>query len=69
MSLPTNTWISVDRSNEIPESDLRKGYSIPVDLTDLFMRRFDCTYHFLSKTWIQDLYYTPTHFMIIELPK
>lgn len=68
MSLPTNTWIEVERADELPHDELFIDLSITVDVADEFYREPNKCYNFWMKTF-NSLSFTPTHFMIIELPK
>lgn len=68
MSLPTNTWIEVERAWELPRDKKFLGLSIDIDLTDGNGRKVNQCYNFRRNTFGR-LDFTPTHFMIIELPK
>lgn len=71
MSLPTNTWISVDRAYEIPRDKRFRSIinlSVYVDITNMKERRVNACYNFNAKKFVSSPF-TPTHFMIIELPK
>lgn len=70
MSLPTNTWISISERYEIPREKDHPYFTIEIDITDgeerVICSKFskkDDIFIMGGRRW------TPTHFMIIELPK
>lgn len=67
MSLPTNTWISVDKADELPK--FNEVWSHPIDCCIDGYRWADAQYNFHTREFYHDQHITPTHFMIIELPK